>query len=599
MNIHSQNLVPNGNFERHYSFDIPGPNIGSPGFLYDWKKLNHLGWTYCHKDFVKRFGQEKLKRGGRFVNFDTTHIFEGDAMVKLFYLENETTYDTGCSSYIKTKLISPMEVGEVYEISMWVMSPFNPSADTAVYSHFGMYVTRNEIFDMKINRIATDYYFGQQIYPGQWMELKWYIRALCNLQHITIGAFRDYSFPSLMRWIDNPVTFYVDKVSIQRVDPDTITAIISPTPYCEFYEKEEKEAVLQSITSLSVHFESNKVDLFGKDTLRIDSFYQANIESLNKQFLIIGHADSESGDNLSLSLARANRVKQYLQSKYSLSDLRFLVYGVGSSVPLADNGSAKGRSLNRRTTISTSDITFPQVIYRKALESIAEDSLKKANVLLARWISHVAFSKRIEMLTDPRLIKLKRSRYWSGLVTQIKKGYTVYTEPLHAFYLDSLYFEDQRCRISNYYKLSGFIEEIDTVVLSELKVTKEGCEKNDSLNYYAIQQYASDKGYPTIARVGRRAAKGFWSIILHSSDSIAYKKYIPILEQLCTEGEAEWAHFACMTDQLQVMKKQPQIFGTQYVRDADGQSRLYRVEDINQVNRRRERIGLTPALKDD
>ena len=58
------------------------------------------------------------------------------------------------------------------------------------------------------------------------------------------------------------------------------------------------------------------------------------------------------------------------------------------------------------------------------------------------------------------------------------------------------------------------------------------------------------------------------------------------------EGEAEWDVFAKMTDKLCITKGEPQVYGTQYDRDSNGRTILYKIDDIDQVNYRRMRIGL-------
>ena len=68
---------------------------------------------------------------------------------------------------------------------------------------------------------------------------------------------------------------------------------------------------------------------------------------------ITGHTDS-SGDenyNRALSLARARVVADWLEQRGIGSD-RLQVAGVGSSLPIADNATRFGRSLNRRIDIA-------------------------------------------------------------------------------------------------------------------------------------------------------------------------------------------------------------------------------------------------------
>ena len=269
-----------------------------------------------------------------------------------------------------------------------------------------------------------------------------------------------------------------------------------------------------------------------------------------------------------------------------------LTFGLGSAYPIADNATSTGRLQNRRTTIRTSDITIPQLFYRKGLEYLQSDSLGKANIQFIRWIKMVPIAKRVEMLVDPRLLKLKRSMYWKPLVADVKKGYSLYPDAKSAFYLDSLYFEDQKYRTYSPYSLNGYIEEIDTVVLPEFKRTEQKFNQKDSLNYLAIQKYLDQNGYPEISKVGRRQSRAVGYIILHHFDSLTFERYLPVVKNLCMEGEAEWDVFAKMTDKLCITKGEPQVYGTQYDRDSNGRTILYKIDDIDQVNYRRMRIGL-------
>lgn len=71
---------------------------------------------------------------------------------------------------------------------------------------------------------------------------------------------------------------------------------------------------------------------------------------------LCGHTDSTGGEesNRLLSVQRAQAVTDYLVSK-GLDASRIKVQGFGSDYPIADNGSAAGRALNRRTEIVLPD----------------------------------------------------------------------------------------------------------------------------------------------------------------------------------------------------------------------------------------------------
>lgn len=67
---------------------------------------------------------------------------------------------------------------------------------------------------------------------------------------------------------------------------------------------------------------------------------------------ITGHSDSTGNEssNKQLSLARASAVASYLDSRGIDAD-RLVVIGAGSSLPVADNATRYGRSINRRIDI--------------------------------------------------------------------------------------------------------------------------------------------------------------------------------------------------------------------------------------------------------
>lgn len=591
----AQNLVPNGGFEKHITFDLSGGPGNYINFLKDWETPGPRWAVYCHKDFVKKFGEQRLKQGwSTWGTFDTL-IMRGNGMLKLNYIENCSVGDTGCASYIQTKLLSPLEIGEVYEVSIWVYTKTNLAADPMAYTHFGMFLTRKDLIWKTESRISTDYYFSTQLVPDQWTQVKWYIRSLCSMQYLTIGVFKDDSFPSLKRWIDNPVFFYVDDVVIQKVNEDSLSADIYPTPYCEYFEKEEQQRVLESTTSRDIRFESNSSALDENDKMVLDSFYNANINRSKRIFVITGNTDSESADNLSLSISRAESVKSYLSNKYDLNKLNYLTFGLSSNYAVADNATNSGRLQNRRATIRTSDLTISQVFYRKGLDYVNMDSLQQAYFQFTRWLRMVPMAKRVEMLMDARLNKLKRTGYWKSLVNLVRDGYSVYFDSKNSFILDSLYFEDQLYRTYSPYNLCGYIPEIDTVVLPELKVTDQKALKKDSLNRMTVLKYLTKNRYPDISKVGRRQARALSYVLLHQGDSVLYQKYIPIIKAKCMEGEAEWDVFAMMTDKLHVVKNEPQEYGTQYTILENGGVDLYKVDDINAVNERRKRIGMGPT----
>jgi chemotaxis protein MotB len=82
------------------------------------------------------------------------------------------------------------------------------------------------------------------------------------------------------------------------------------------------------------------------------------------EFMVEGHTDSVSfkntpvlNDNWDLSVKRATTIVRILQKQYGLDPSRMAASGRGEYKPIADNTTADGRALNRRTRI----VILPQL----------------------------------------------------------------------------------------------------------------------------------------------------------------------------------------------------------------------------------------------
>jgi len=93
-----------------------------------------------------------------------------------------------------------------------------------------------------------------------------------------------------------------------------------------------------SSSKLKSGFET-KLNRFGEI---LDKFTATNL-------LIAGHTDASGNENtnLSLSLARASSVKEYLAAR-KIDTSRLFTWGLGEKKPIASNETAEGRMKNRR-----------------------------------------------------------------------------------------------------------------------------------------------------------------------------------------------------------------------------------------------------------
>jgi len=110
----------------------------------------------------------------------------------------------------------------------------------------------------------------------------------------------------------------------------------------------------ETIVIRDVHFEFDSAKLTGADKTKLDTIAtRLKQEAASAQLRVTGHTDSVGSDayNLRLSEKRAHSVTDYLINAGVPRSAFVSVSGAGESQPVADNKTAEGRALNRRTEI--------------------------------------------------------------------------------------------------------------------------------------------------------------------------------------------------------------------------------------------------------
>jgi outer membrane protein OmpA-like peptidoglycan-associated protein len=103
------------------------------------------------------------------------------------------------------------------------------------------------------------------------------------------------------------------------------------------------------VTGSSLLTKGSKVEL--------EKVIKAMNEYPSLKLYVDGHTDITGSDkiNMPLSLKRANSVKAYLFSKKIAAE-RLLTDGFGSSKPIADNKTTKGKAQNRRVEFRVQEL---------------------------------------------------------------------------------------------------------------------------------------------------------------------------------------------------------------------------------------------------
>ncbi|MBT4849746.1 hypothetical protein HON36_02755 [Candidatus Parcubacteria bacterium] len=115
----------------------------------------------------------------------------------------------------------------------------------------------------------------------------------------------------------------------------------------------------------------------------------------------------------------------------------------------------------------------------------------------------------------------------------------------------------------------------------------------DRQNALRMKEIITEFGWPGKSLVGAEAAYGAWLLIQHADHDIDFQKQaLELLKEATTKGEAEKKNEAYLTDRILVNSGRPQIFGTQFYTDDQGNFGPRPIENIEELNKRREEVGL-------
>lgn len=114
------------------------------------------------------------------------------------------------------------------------------------------------------------------------------------------------------------------------------------------------------VTFGDVLFDLNKADLKSSGLVNVNKLAQFLQENADRKVIVEGYTDStgSAAYNQSLSERRAGAVRMALV-KMGVDPARVVSQGYGKEYPVADNGSASGRAMNRRVEVTISNDNQP------------------------------------------------------------------------------------------------------------------------------------------------------------------------------------------------------------------------------------------------
>jgi len=119
----------------------------------------------------------------------------------------------------------------------------------------------------------------------------------------------------------------------------------------------------------------------------------------------------------------------------------------------------------------------------------------------------------------------------------------------------------------------------------------------DSTLLHKVTIFLNEYGWKSKKEIGELANMGLFLAIQHSSKE-EMESFKEIVEKAHQENKIEKADYALYIDRLKVHNDLPQVYGTQYYYDENlANYRFYEIEDFENINKRRRKVGLAKIEK--
>jgi hypothetical protein len=114
-------------------------------------------------------------------------------------------------------------------------------------------------------------------------------------------------------------------------------------------------------------------------------------------------------------------------------------------------------------------------------------------------------------------------------------------------------------------------------------------------NAARLKEVIEQHGWPGRSLVGEDGAHAAWLILQHAiGEPALQRRGLGLLREAVAVGEVPAVQAAYLEDRIAFFEGRPQVYGTQYDWDDNGELSPYAIEDIASVNERRRAVGLGP-----
>ncbi|ROH87509.1 hypothetical protein EGI15_21045 [Chryseobacterium cucumeris] len=229
----------------------------------------------------------------------------------------------------------------------------------------------------------------------------------------------------------------------------------------------------------------------------------------------------------------------------------------------------------------------PSHLYNGACSSSLAGNTKQA----FKWLNlsiEKGWTNLKHLNSDTDLENLHSKKEWGKTIEKLEKKIAAIDKPLQAELL-AILDEDQKYRVQmseTQKKFGPNSKEINDL----WKITNQ----KDSINLIKVKKILDEKGWVGKDKVGAQANSALFLVIQHS-DLETQKKYLPMMKEAVTKGNASPGSLALLIDRIEIREGRKQIYGSQIgINQSNNTYYILPLTDPDNVDKRRTEVGLDP-----
>lgn len=129
-----------------------------------------------------------------------------------------------------------------------------------------------------------------------------------------------------------------------------------------------------------------------------------------------------------------------------------------------------------------------------------------------------------------------------------------------------------------------------------LRAMWEKTQVVDTANQLRLDELVKQHGWPEATDLGAKAVMGAYAVVQHAPREYM-QRYSSMVQKSTERGDISKADFARFDDRLRMRNGQPQRYGTQVNTDVKGISTFWKIEDEENVDKRRAEVGYEPLAE--